>query len=114
MYKKISLFFLLASFSFSTHSSPIDSSEKKCSKETLVFNKKGEQVGTKIGGYCAGYLQGALEVLSETSREVCLNKNTDTTPNYLLSVYRSYVKEKGHNKTLQATLVSAYKRAFGC
>jgi hypothetical protein len=114
VYIKISLALAFFFFTVSSNAMTHESFEKECSQETLVFNKKGEQVGAKIGGYCSGYLLGALEILSESSHNVCIDDNFDKSPNYLLSVYHSYVKEKGTDKNLQVTLLLAYERAFGC
>jgi len=114
VYLKTVVSLILLSLAVSPNAMTLESFEKECSQETIVFNKKGEQVGAKIGGYCSGYLLGALEVLSASSSKVCLKESSNMSPNYLLSVYRSYLKDKGASENLQSTLVLAFERAFGC
>ena len=85
---------------------------KACGNETIVFNKKGEQVGQKLDGYCSGYLLGALESLALVDPNICIKDKI--TPEHLLSVLKTYIKEKGGEENAQETLRKAFTRAFSC
>src|SRR5688500_16714359 len=86
-----------------------------CSKRTIVFNKSGERVGERLDGQCAGYLRGYWEALRQMAGSECKNTN-DKQPEYLLSVYQMYVKEKKPKGSDFASpvLMQAYARAFDC
>ena len=85
---------------------------RACGNETIVFNKKGEQVGQTIDGYCSGYLIGSLESLALVDPNICLNDKI--TPEYLLSVLKIYIKDKGSEDNAQETIRKAFSRAFSC
>ena len=85
---------------------------KNCGNETLVFNKKGEQVGKKIDGYCSGYLVGSLQSLTIADPSICIEG--EITPEYLLSILQTYIKDKGSEENTQQTVRKAFLRAFSC
>jgi hypothetical protein len=88
---------------------------KQCADKTIVVNREGQRVGEKLGGYCAAYLSATLDALKNTPGAKCKNQN-EGQPEYLLSVYETYVKEKKVAGTDSAskTLLSAYRRALDC
>ena len=88
---------------------------KSCTNKTLVYNKKGVRIGEKLDGFCAGYLQATLDALKNTAGSKC-NTTDEKTPDYLLSIYETYTKEKNISPSESAskTLLDAYRRAFNC
>lgn len=92
-----------------------DDLAKTCGRKMLSYNSKGERVGEKLDSYCSGYLQGTLHALRNTPKIQCASLNDDS-PEYLLSVYVTYRKEKHStgSGSASATLLVAYRRAFAC
>lgn len=92
-----------------------DDLDKACERKTLSYNSKGERVGEKLDSYCSGYLQAILHALRNTPKVKCVS-TTDESPEYLLSVYLTYRKEKSStgSGSASATLLAAYRRAFAC
>lgn len=86
-----------------------------CAAQTTVFNKSGDVVGRKIESYCRGYLESALHALSIQDRDPCSPRNP-VTPEYLLSVYESYLRDASVSPDQGAarTLRVAFFRAFDC
>jgi hypothetical protein len=82
---------------------------------TMVFNKSGEAVGRRLDSYCAGYLESALHSLAVQDTEPC-SPRISITPEYLLSVYDSYLRDMSVSLEDSAarTLRSAFMRAFSC
>jgi Rap1a immunity proteins len=93
----------------------IEALAKRCSEKTIVMNLEGQKVGEKLGGYCAGYFSGVLDALKNTPKLECKNKD-EKTPEYLLSVFETYVREKKVPITESAAkaAVQAFRRAFDC
>jgi hypothetical protein len=92
-----------------------DDLAKACDRKMLSYNSKGERVGGKLDSYCSGYLQATLHALRNSPKVKCASI-TDESPEYLLSVYLTYRKEKSAKGTgnASATLLAAYRRAFAC
>jgi hypothetical protein len=86
-----------------------------CAKRTIVFNKSGERIGERLDGYCAGYLRGHWDALRQMAGSECKDTD-DKQPEYLLSVYDTYVKDKKPKGSDFASpvLMQAYARAFDC
>lgn len=80
-----------------------------------MFNEKGEKIGVKFDGYCAGYLVGVLETLIATDSKVC-RKETWSDLDFLFSIYETYMNEKGIKDSEEAskTIIDALKRVFTC
>ena len=92
-----------------------DELTKSCEQKTIVFNKQGERVGEKLGGFCAGYLQATFHALVNSKGSEC-KASGDRDAEYLFSVYQTYLKEKKSLLTegASSTLAQAFKRAFDC
>ena len=92
-----------------------DELTKSCEKKTIVFNKQGERVGEKLGGFCKGYLQATLHALVNSKSIEC-KVTGDREAEYLFSVYQTYLKEKKLplSDSASSTLLQAFKRAFDC
>jgi hypothetical protein len=88
---------------------------KSCEKKTIVFNKQGERVGEKVDGFCAGYLQATFHALLNSKGADC-KVSEDKEPEYLLSVYQTYLKEKklSLSESASRSLSQAFRRAFDC
>jgi hypothetical protein len=93
----------------------VEALAKRCGEKTIVMNREGQKVGEKLGGYCAGYLSGALDALKNTPKVECKNKD-EKAPEYLLSVFETYVREKKVPITDIAAkaALQAFRRAFDC
>ena len=92
-----------------------DELTKSCEKKTIVFNKQGERVGEKLGGFCEGYLQATRHALANSKNAEC-KVTGDSETEYLFSVYQTYLKEKKSPlpNNASSTLLQAFKRAFDC
>ena len=88
---------------------------KRCNEKTIVMNREGQRVGEKLGGYCAGYLSGTLDALRNGPKLECKNKD-ERTPEYLWSVFETYVREKKvpGDEPAAKTALQAFRRAFEC
>ena len=109
--------FILCSFLVSPSFALTNQEMKKvCSDKTIVFNKKGEKIGYKLSAYCVGYLKGVLETLIATDPKVCQKDANSGFPEYLLSIYETYMEEKDIKNSEEAsiTIIKAFKRAFTC
>lgn len=88
---------------------------ERCSKKTLVFNGRGEKVGERPDGFCDAYLSATLDVLKNLPGTACKGTN-DRAPEYLLSVYETFVRDRKIASTDSAskTLLLSFRRAFDC
>lgn len=88
---------------------------RSCTSQTMVFNKSGEAVGRRLDSYCRGYLESALHALAVQDRDPC-SPQSPATPEYLLSVYESYIRDVSVSLDDSAarTLRAAFLRAFSC
>jgi hypothetical protein len=88
-----------------------------CGETTKVVKTVGDDariVGEKLGGFCKGFLQGTFDLLA-LEGGVC-NKEDAPSPEYLLSVLRTYVKDNPARAKGPAAPVArdAFRRAFPC
>lgn len=89
---------------------------KACSEKTIVYGRDDKKqlvlAGEKLDGFCAGYIQATFSALLNSSS--CKEKDSD--PDYLLSVYRQYVKDMKvpDNSSASATLTKAFRRVSEC
>jgi hypothetical protein len=87
-----------------------------CSKKTIVYgrddDKKIVRAGEKIDGFCSGYLQATFSALANL--DSC--KAKETNPDYLLSIYQQYIKDKkvSENESASKTLIQAFRRVAEC
>ncbi len=108
---------LLPSAAFS-HPPSIEILQERCADKTKVYTRsQGEliQKGERIGGYCAGFLEGVLTAL-ENEKLVCPKWEKDRIDtDFLLSVLEFYAKEKSQKGVKASVVVAqAFKRAFSC
>lgn len=93
--------------------------QERCADKTIVMGSDADgkliQTGERIGGYCAGFLEGVLTAL-EHEKLVCPKWEKDRINTYfLLSVLDFYAKEKSHKGVKAGVVVAkAFKRAFSC
>ena len=92
--------------------------QERCDDKTKVyFIYEGDliQKGERIGGYCAGFLEGVLTAL-ENEKLVCPKWEKDRIDtDFLLSVLDIYAKEKSQKGVKASVIVAqAFKRAFSC
>lgn len=99
------------------HAAPptVDALLTQCADKTIVVNKDAQKVGERLGGYCNAYLQATLDAIRNSATKLCDN-NEDRSPEYLLSVFQTYLADVKVDKTSDASkaLVAAYRRAFSC
>ena len=88
---------------------------RSCTSQTMMFNKSGEVVGRRLDSYCRGYLESALHALAVQDCDPC-SPQSPVTPEYLFSVYESYVRDVSASLDGNAasTLRAAFLRAFSC
>lgn len=83
-----------------------------CSKKTVVFGRDDTKAivraGEMIDGFCSGYLQASLSALADAN--AC--QVGSASPEFLLSVYQQYLKDKKVPETESAskTLARAFRR----
>ena len=80
-----------------------------------MVNHDVKKVGERLGGYCVAYLQATLDVVNSAPGSICV-KPEDDEPQYLLSVFETYIKDEKVDKSTGASkqLAAAYRRAFRC
>ncbi|MFA5941820.1 MAG: hypothetical protein WC809_20925 [Sinimarinibacterium sp.] len=89
---------------------------KACGEKTVVMgrdeDKKLVRAGEKINGFCSGYIQATFSGFTATAN--C--KSEDASPEFLLSVYEQYVKDKAvpGSATAYSTLMQAFRRVPDC
>jgi hypothetical protein len=87
-----------------------------CSQKTVVMgrdeNKKLVRAGEKLDGFCTGYLQATFDSIEKPSS--CRERGL--TPEFLLSVYEQYMKDKNvpEEESASRTLILAFQRIAGC
>ncbi|HEU4603868.1 MAG TPA: Rap1a/Tai family immunity protein [Steroidobacteraceae bacterium] len=88
---------------------------KECADKTIVVNRDAKKVGERLGGYCAAYLEATLDATKNVQPTLCDNAE-NRAPEYLLSVFQTYLQDAKVDKTTQASkaLIAAYRRAFAC
>jgi hypothetical protein len=91
--------------------------KKRCADKTIVMGHDAFlggviKTGERLGGFCAGFLQGALAAMQEANI-VCPESETDGSS--LLSVLETYVKDAGIGQADAGQVVDeAFRRAFPC
>jgi hypothetical protein len=90
--------------------------QKRCADKTIVMGHDALggviKTGERLGGFCAGFLQGALAAMQEANI-VCPESETDASS--LLSVLETYVKDAGIGQADAGKVVDeAFRRAFPC
>jgi hypothetical protein len=77
-------------------------------------NGKLEKVGESLDSFCEGYLVSAFEVFSAQGA-ICFKDNAPR-PEYLLSVFRTYIEANVDQRKSSAAVVlrEAFRRAFPC
>jgi hypothetical protein len=103
-----------------SHAQAADISNKElqeaCAKKTIVLghdlDKTLVRAGEKLDGFCSGYLQASFNAYANSA--ACQAKDVD--PNFLLSVYQQYLKDKKVPGSASAskTLMQAFRRAPEC
>ena len=92
-----------------SHPPSIEILQERCADKTKVhFIDEGKLIkkGERIGGYCAGFLEGVLTAL-EHEKLVCPKWEKDRIDtDFLLSVVEFYAKEKSQ-KGVKASVVVA-------
>jgi hypothetical protein len=91
----------------------LDSLQTRCAQKTLVMSREGVQIGTKLNDYCAGFLEGALALMTR-EKFICPDEHVDSV--FLLSVFDVYVNDKKlkGSDNLAEAIEAAYQRAFSC
>jgi hypothetical protein len=90
--------------------------KKRCADKTIVMGHDARgrviKTGERLGGFCAGFLQGALAAMQEANI-ACPERETDAR--FLLSVLETYVKDAGISQADAGQVVDeAFRRAFPC
>lgn len=106
------------STSFATGANELtnDELQKSCAETTIVMGrdeaKELVRAGEKLDGFCSGYLQATFSAFASNAK--C--KAEDTSPDFLLSVYEQYVKDKKIAASANAsnTLMQAFRRVPNC
>ena len=90
--------------------------KKECSNKTNLYNMRGVKIGYELRGYCPGYLKGVLETLIVTDSKVCKKRAGSVSPEFLLSIYKTYMADNNIKESEEAnmTIINAFKRAFLC
>ncbi len=116
---KISIISLIILYLFSA--SPIfaltnEEMKTECSNKAFLYNMRGVKIGYELRGYCPGYLKGVLETLIITNSKVCKKKAGSVSPEFLLSIYETYMADKDIKESEEAsmTIINAFRRAFLC
>lgn len=109
---------LLATAAFSQPSS-IEIVLKDCANKTIVYGKDGKggvvKTGEKIGGQCAGFLEGVLSALEHEKLACPKWRKERIEIGFLISVVELYAKENSQKGADAGVVVSkAFKRAFHC
>jgi hypothetical protein len=87
------------------------------SQKTQVYERVDGRiapVGHRMDGWCEGFLVGSFEALAAEGA-VCA-KEESPSPDFLLSVFQTYVGEAVDRKARPAAAVArlAFKRGFPC
>ncbi len=88
---------------------------KSCGEKTIVMgrdeDKRLVRAGETLGGFCSGYLLASFGAYG--SNPEC---KKDVSPEFLLSVYEQYIKDKKVPNSASAsnTLRQAFQRIASC
>jgi hypothetical protein len=90
----------------------------RCAKKTVVMGRaeKGEivEVGKRLDGYCAGFLDRAFAMLIK-AKNICAEKSADSSSDFLVSLVETYRAQKGVGSEDAASAVeAAFRRHFSC
>lgn len=112
----ISIFILYQFFASPIFALTNEEMKKECSTKANLYNMRGVKIGYELRGYCPGYLKGVLETLIVTDSKVCKKRVGSVSPEFLLSIYETYMADKNIKESEEAniTIINAYRRAFLC
>ena len=114
--KIISLFILYLFFASPIFAFTNEEMIKECGNKANLYNMRGVKIGYELRGYCPGYLKGVLEALVVTDSKVCKKRISSVSPEFLLSVYETYMADNDIKESEEAsmTIINAFNRAFLC
>ena len=112
----ISLLILNLFFASPIFASTNEEMKKECGNKAILYNMRGVKIGYELRGYCPGYLKGVLETLIVTDSKVCKKRAGSVSPEFLLSIYETYMADKNIKESEKAnmTIINAFRRAFLC